>query len=68
MADSTNTTNWPALAIGLYDQLTERNAEIAYNFNNLEVAIPSSTDSNAQHAHWKLNGGISVTTRSGVSA
>ena len=59
------THTWPELAIGLYDQLTQRNAEIDYNFENLEVAIPSSTDPAAKRAEWKLYGGIRVTTRNG---
>ena len=64
--DETHT--WPELAIGLYDQLTQRNAEIAYQFENLEVAVPSSTEPEAQRANWKLNGGIRVTTRDGVTS
>jgi hypothetical protein len=68
MADSNDSKTWPELAIGLYDQLTERNAEIAYDFDNLEVAIPSSTDSSAEHASWTLNGGIRVTTRNGATS
>ena len=67
MTDNTETKTWPELAIGLYDQLTQRNAEIAYNFEDFEVGIPSSTDAGAQHARWKLNGGIRVTTRNGAS-
>jgi hypothetical protein len=66
MSESTDTKTWPELAIGLYDQLTKRNAEIAYNFDNFELGIPSSTDANAEHAHWKLNGAIRVTTGSGA--
>ncbi len=68
MANSADTKTWPELAIGLYDQLTQRNAEITYNFDNFEVAIPSSTNGEAEHAHWKLNGGIRVTTRNGASS
>lgn len=64
----TETNTWPELAIGLYDQLTQRNAEISYNFENLEVAVPSSTDPNTECAPWKLNGGIRVTTRDGVAS
>ncbi len=67
MSESTDTKTWPELAIGLYDQLTDRNAEIVYNFDNFELGIPSSTDATAQHAHWKLNGAIRVTTHSGAS-
>lgn len=60
---TTATDTWPELAIGLYDRLTERNAKIAYDFENLEIAIPSSTNSRADRASWKLNGAIRVTTR-----
>jgi hypothetical protein len=67
MTETTGTKTWPELAIGLYDRLTERNAEIAYNFDDFAVGIPSSTDANAEHAHWKLNGAVRVTTRSGAS-
>jgi len=35
---SENTTTWTDLAIGLYDRLTGRGAEITYEFNNMEVA------------------------------
>ena len=41
MADGEHTTNWPDLAIGLYDRLTGRNAEITYDFDNMHVKIPS---------------------------
>ncbi len=56
------TTNWPDLAIGLYDRLTGRNAEIAYEFLNLHVKIPSGTGSQAEHAEWILSGMIKVHT------
>ncbi len=67
MPETTETKTWPELAIGLYDRLTDRNAEIAYNFDNFEVSIPSGTDAKAEHAHWKLNGAIRVSTRNGDS-
>ena len=63
MSENTDTKTWPELAIGLYDRLTERNAEIAYNFDNFEIGVPGSTDAAADHAHWKLNGAIRVMTR-----
>ena len=67
MSDVNTTKTWPELAIGLFDQLTSRQAEIACKFDNLEVGIPGSTGTNAERATWKLNGTISVTTRSGVT-
>ena len=68
MSENTDTRTWPELAIGLYDRLTERNAEIVYNFDNFEVGIPSSTQADAKHALWKLQGSIRVTTRSGADS
>lgn len=59
----TNTTSWPDLAIGLYDRLTGRGAEITYDFENMEVNIPSSANSDAQYAKWVLNGALTIRTR-----
>lgn len=63
MADENHTTNWPELAIGLYDRLTGRGAEITYEFDKMNVHIPSGTGDNAEHAHWRLNGTVRVRTR-----
>lgn len=61
MAD--NPTTWPELAIGLYEKLTERNAEITYEFDNLEVGVPSGTGADSAQAIWKLNGVIKIRAR-----
>ena len=58
-----NTTNWPEMFHGLYDRLTGSNAEIAYQFDDLEIDVPSSTADDAPHAHWKFNGTMRITTR-----
>ncbi len=63
MSEQTGTTNWPELAIGLYDRLTGRQAEIAYEFDNFSVDIPSSTSADAEHANWKMNGTLRISTR-----
>lgn len=57
------THNWPELAIGLYDKLTGRNAEITYDFENFRVDVPSSTAADARHANWNLNGVLRIRTR-----
>jgi hypothetical protein len=49
--------------VGLYDRLTGNNAEIAYEFDDLEIDVPSSTSSDAPHALWKLNGTMRISTR-----
>jgi hypothetical protein len=57
------TTTWPELAIGLYDRLTGRNAEITYEFEEMEVDVPSRTGEDPEHAHWRIDGTVTVTTR-----
>ena len=59
------TTTWPDLAIGLYDKLTGRNAEITYEFDNTEIGIPSHAGGDASHAVWRLNGAIRIRTCNG---
>ncbi len=63
MTDDQHTTNWPDLAIGLYDRLTGRNAEITYEFQDLHVKVPSRTGSGADHADWVLTGTMKIRTR-----
>lgn len=57
------TTTWPDLAIGLYDRLTGRNAEITYDMDGLQVAVPSGTGEEAEHATWQVDGTVSIRTR-----
>ena len=64
MTTENDTNNWPELAIGLYDKLTGRDAEISYSFDDFELFIPSSTSDDASHARWKMNGVVRVSTSS----
>ncbi|MAT71982.1 MAG: hypothetical protein CMJ58_20960 [Planctomycetaceae bacterium] len=66
MSETTHTTNWPDLAIGLYDRLTGRNAEITYDFNQLQVQVPSGVGEQAEHAQWVLNGAMTIRTSEGA--
>ncbi len=63
MSTQQDTNSWPELAIGLYDKLTGRDAEISYSFDDFELHIPSSTASDASQAKWKMNGTVRVATR-----
>ena len=47
-----HTTNWPDLAMGLYERLTGKNAVIAYEFSDMHVKIPSGTGPKAGGAHY----------------
>ena len=58
-----HTRTWPELAIGLYDRLTGRGAEITYEFDGLRVEVPSGTGERADHAKWRLDGTIRIRTR-----
>jgi hypothetical protein len=58
----TETTSWPELGIALYERLTGRGATIEYTFEDMEVAVPSKAGEDAEHAHWKVDGTVSITT------
>lgn len=68
MSSEDHTTNWPELAIGLYDRLTGRGAEITYEFDEMQVKIPSGTGPDAEHAEWRLNGTMKIRTQDKASA
>ena len=65
---NSHTTTWPDLAIGLYDRLTGRNAEITYEAEGLEIAIPSAAADDAKHATWRVNGTLRIRTRDNGAA
>lgn len=62
------TITWPDLAIGLYDKLTGRGAEIMYDFDNLEVSIPSCACPDPEYAKWKVNGTLRIHTKDNAHA
>ena len=63
MSEHDETKTWPELGAGLYDALTGRNAEITYDFEDMDVHVPSKAGEGAEHAHWKLNGSLKIRTR-----
>ncbi len=58
-----HTNNWPDLAIGLFDRLTGRSAEITYEFEDMHVKVPSGTGPQAEHAEWILTSTLKIRTR-----
>ena len=58
-----HTETWPELAIGLWDKLTGRGAEIAYEFENFSVDVPSGAGENATHATWRMSGTLRIRSR-----
>ncbi|MCW5936950.1 MAG: hypothetical protein KIT11_06560 [Fimbriimonadaceae bacterium] len=63
MQETDHTKTWPDLAIGLYDKLTGRNAEITYDFSDLRVSVPSGTGATAEHAEWRVSGQLKIRTK-----
>jgi hypothetical protein len=63
MTTTPETQSWPDLAIGLYDKLTGRGAEITYEFSEFKVVVPGGTAANAPSAPWTLNGTLRIRTR-----
>lgn len=61
------TRTWPELAIGLFDKLTGRGAEITYEFDNLQVHVPSSTSATPEHALWRVSGTVRIRTTDAAS-
>ena len=56
------TRTWPELAIGLYERLTGRGAEIAYEFEDMQVDVPDRVGDDANHARWRLDGTLTIRT------
>ena len=54
---------WPELAMELFDKLTGRQAEVTYEFENLEVYVPAHHAEDAALARWKVNGILKIRTR-----
>ena len=54
---------WPELAVELYDKLTGKNAEITYEFHDLEVFVPAHHSEDAPLARWKINGTVKISAR-----
>lgn len=63
MAEVEGTQTWPEFAIGLYDKLTGRGAQITYEFEDLDLYVPSKVGEEAEHAHWKMDGTLKIRTK-----
>ena len=62
---SNETQTWPDLAVGLYDRLTGRGAEITYEMDDLNVEVPSHVGADATYTKWTVTGTIRIRTRDG---
>lgn len=65
---SEQTRTWSELAISLYEKLTDRNAEITYEADDMEIWVPSGIGEDATHAKWKVNGALKIRAREGAHA
>ena len=60
---ASHTHSWPELAIGLFEHLTGRGAEIVYEFQDMRIKVPSGTGPKAEHAEWVLSGSMKIRTK-----
>jgi hypothetical protein len=63
MSNENTNPSWPDLATSLWKSLTEHDAEISYEFEEMVVEVPSGVGSSADHATWRLNGLLKVRGR-----
>ena len=63
MENETSPQTWPDLAIGLYDRLNARNAEIIYELENFDITVPGKTGNDSERAKWTINGVMKIRTR-----
>jgi len=61
MATDNNIETWPDLAVGLYDKLTGRNAQITYEFDNFNIQVPTKVGSE-QKTSWSISGKLKIST------
>lgn len=54
---------WSDVLIELYDKLTGREAEISYEFDKMEISIPTASGDKSSYALWKINGTLKIRTR-----
>jgi hypothetical protein len=57
------THTWPELAAELYDKLTGRKAEITYEFEDMDIAVPNAVGDGSNRARWNINGALKIRTR-----
>ena len=61
-----SSSQWTELMVELFDRLTGKGAEIAYNFQNLEIDIPKAVGPEGQQlgsAKWTINGRLVITAQ-----
>lgn len=56
----TDEATWPDFYVGIYDKLTSQNANLTYEFNDLNISIPSKLGDDSEHFLWKLNGVLKI--------
>lgn len=57
-----STTSFSDLGRDMWSYLTGREATIDYPFLDMRVDVPRTTGPDSEHATWKLNGTLRITT------
>ena len=65
MSSTDPSTTWPDLVADLYERLTERGAEISYEFQDMHVKVPAGPGPDAEQAEWVLDGTLRIRSSDG---
>ena len=57
------TQTWSELLTELYEALSQQKADITYHFEDRKVEVSSGIGTEAEHAIWKLDGKLRVSTK-----
>ncbi len=70
MADQAGSqvTSFADLGKEMWSYLTGKGAAINYEFVDMTIEVPRSTDAEAPRATWKLDGTLRITTSEGAAA
>ena len=60
---SEQTQAWSELVTELYEALSEQKADTTNHFEDRKVEVPSGTGPEAEHAIWKLDGKLRISTK-----
>jgi hypothetical protein len=64
--DDHSISNWSDIVKDIVDQLTGKDMEVTYDFENLEIDIPKATGPEGKElgsAKWKINGKFIISTQ-----
>ena len=60
--ENKSANNMADMAFAIFDKITGLNAELNFDFDNLELQMPANNGGEASAPKWKLNGTLRIKT------